>query len=316
MTAPNPAHRARRRRRLRRQARRPHCSASTGSRSPPSCAAAWRARRVRRRARRRPCRRLARRRARRWTTSTPSSSRHRRRCTPSRPMACLDAGKHVQVEIPLADSLADAEACLARSRRPASSRWSATPAASTRATSGCTAGSRAGRARHPADGRPDLLLPAEEPQRARASPAPGPTTCCGTTPRTRSTSSPTRPVADRAGQCRPGARCTRSSASRWTCRSSCGPRAARSARCRCRSTTTARSAPSSATSATPAPTSPGTTTSSTGKDEPIDVSHVDVSMDGIELQDREFVAAIREGREPNASIAQVMPCYRTLAALE
>ena len=54
----------------------------------------------------------------------------------------------------------------------------------------------------------------------------------------------------------------------------------------------------------------------TGNDEPIDVSHVDVSMDGIELQDREFVAAIREAREPNASIAQVMPCYRTLAALE
>ena len=54
----------------------------------------------------------------------------------------------------------------------------------------------------------------------------------------------------------------------------------------------------------------------TGKDEPIDVSGVDVSMDGIELQDREFVSAIREGREPNASIAQVMPCYRTLAALE
>ncbi|MGC0327532.1 2-hydroxy-4-carboxymuconate semialdehyde hemiacetal dehydrogenase [Streptomyces sp. SAI-170] len=54
----------------------------------------------------------------------------------------------------------------------------------------------------------------------------------------------------------------------------------------------------------------------TGKDEPIDVSGVDVSMDGIELQDREFVAAIREGREPNSSIAQVMPCYRTLADLE
>jgi 2-hydroxy-4-carboxymuconate semialdehyde hemiacetal dehydrogenase len=53
-----------------------------------------------------------------------------------------------------------------------------------------------------------------------------------------------------------------------------------------------------------------------GKDEPIDVSRVDVSMDGIELQDREFVAAIRERREPNASIAQVMPCYRTLASLE
>lgn len=54
----------------------------------------------------------------------------------------------------------------------------------------------------------------------------------------------------------------------------------------------------------------------TGKDEPIDVSGVDVSMDGIELQDREFVAAIREGHEPNSSIAQVLPCYRTLAALE
>jgi 2-hydroxy-4-carboxymuconate semialdehyde hemiacetal dehydrogenase len=54
----------------------------------------------------------------------------------------------------------------------------------------------------------------------------------------------------------------------------------------------------------------------TGRDEPIDVSGVDVSMDGIELQDREFVAAIREGREPNASIRQVMPCYRTLASLE
>ncbi|MEI2810218.1 MAG: Gfo/Idh/MocA family oxidoreductase [Nocardioides sp.] len=54
----------------------------------------------------------------------------------------------------------------------------------------------------------------------------------------------------------------------------------------------------------------------TGKDEGIDVSEVDVSMDGIELQDREFVAAIREGREPNASIAQVMPCYRVLADLE
>lgn len=53
-----------------------------------------------------------------------------------------------------------------------------------------------------------------------------------------------------------------------------------------------------------------------GKDRKIDVSKVDVSMNGIELQDREFVAAIREDREPNASVAQVMPCYRTLAKLE
>ena len=54
----------------------------------------------------------------------------------------------------------------------------------------------------------------------------------------------------------------------------------------------------------------------TGKDEKIDVSQVDVSMNGIELQDREFFAAIREGREPNASVAQVLPCYRVLDELE
>ncbi len=53
-----------------------------------------------------------------------------------------------------------------------------------------------------------------------------------------------------------------------------------------------------------------------GKEEKIDVSKVDVSMNGIELQDREFFAAIREGREPNASVAQVLPCYRTLHQLE
>ncbi|MBV6271642.1 Gfo/Idh/MocA family oxidoreductase [Alcaligenaceae bacterium CGII-47] len=53
-----------------------------------------------------------------------------------------------------------------------------------------------------------------------------------------------------------------------------------------------------------------------GKDEPIDVSKVDVSMNGIELQDREFFAAIREGREPNASVAQVLPCYQVLHQLE
>ena len=53
-----------------------------------------------------------------------------------------------------------------------------------------------------------------------------------------------------------------------------------------------------------------------GRDEKIDVSQVDVSMNGIELQDREFVAAIREGREPRASVAQVLPCYQVLHGLE
>jgi len=53
-----------------------------------------------------------------------------------------------------------------------------------------------------------------------------------------------------------------------------------------------------------------------GRDEKIDVSTVDVSMNGIELQDREFFAAIRAGREPNASVAQVLPCYEVLDRLE
>jgi 2-hydroxy-4-carboxymuconate semialdehyde hemiacetal dehydrogenase len=54
----------------------------------------------------------------------------------------------------------------------------------------------------------------------------------------------------------------------------------------------------------------------TGKEDKIDVSQVAVSMNGIELQDREFFAAIREGREPNGSVAQVLPCYQVLHQLE
>lgn len=53
-----------------------------------------------------------------------------------------------------------------------------------------------------------------------------------------------------------------------------------------------------------------------GKEEPIDVSNVDVSMNGIELQDREFFASIKEGREPNSSVAQVLNCYQVLHQLE
>ena len=53
-----------------------------------------------------------------------------------------------------------------------------------------------------------------------------------------------------------------------------------------------------------------------GKEQAIDVSKVDVSMNGIEIQDREFFAAIREGREPNASVAQVLPCYEVMHELE
>ena len=53
-----------------------------------------------------------------------------------------------------------------------------------------------------------------------------------------------------------------------------------------------------------------------GNENPIDVSNADVSMNGIELQDREFFAAIAEGREPNSSVAQVLDCYRVLHEVE
>jgi 2-hydroxy-4-carboxymuconate semialdehyde hemiacetal dehydrogenase len=54
----------------------------------------------------------------------------------------------------------------------------------------------------------------------------------------------------------------------------------------------------------------------TGNDEQIDVSRVAVSMDGIELQDREFIRAIREDNEPNSSIASVLHCYEVLSRLQ
>jgi 2-hydroxy-4-carboxymuconate semialdehyde hemiacetal dehydrogenase len=53
-----------------------------------------------------------------------------------------------------------------------------------------------------------------------------------------------------------------------------------------------------------------------GKDEQIDLTGVAVSSNGIELQDREFIAAIQEGREPNGSVAQVLPAMQTLHRLE
>jgi 2-hydroxy-4-carboxymuconate semialdehyde hemiacetal dehydrogenase len=52
------------------------------------------------------------------------------------------------------------------------------------------------------------------------------------------------------------------------------------------------------------------------KKNPIDLSKVDVSMDGIEIEDREFIAAIKEKREPNSSLAQVLPAMRVLGRLE
>ena len=54
----------------------------------------------------------------------------------------------------------------------------------------------------------------------------------------------------------------------------------------------------------------------TGDGEQIDVSDVAVSTDGIELADREFFSAIREGREPNSSLAQGLGAMETLHRLE
>jgi 2-hydroxy-4-carboxymuconate semialdehyde hemiacetal dehydrogenase len=54
----------------------------------------------------------------------------------------------------------------------------------------------------------------------------------------------------------------------------------------------------------------------TGKEEKVDLAGVAVSNNGIELQDREFIAAIREGREPNSSVGKVLDCYRVLGELE
>jgi 2-hydroxy-4-carboxymuconate semialdehyde hemiacetal dehydrogenase len=53
-----------------------------------------------------------------------------------------------------------------------------------------------------------------------------------------------------------------------------------------------------------------------GEEKKIDVSNVDVSMNGIELQDREFFAAIREKREPNASVAQCLTAMDVLDRIE
>jgi len=53
-----------------------------------------------------------------------------------------------------------------------------------------------------------------------------------------------------------------------------------------------------------------------GYDKPVDLSQVAISNNGVELEDREFIAAIREGREPNASVAQCLPTMRVLDQLE
>ena len=53
-----------------------------------------------------------------------------------------------------------------------------------------------------------------------------------------------------------------------------------------------------------------------GKENPIDLSQVAVSNNGIELIDREFISAIQEGREPNSSFAQGLAVMKVMQKLE
>ncbi len=222
----------------------------------------------------------------------------------------MRAGKHVLVEIPVTDSVEDAENLVKiaqgnrrdRDGRPRAPLQSEPPVRSQE--------DRGGRTQDPADGCADLFLPPQEHQRGRPTRSAGPTTCCGIMPRTPSTCSSTRPA-------RPSRTATR-------CRVRVHPELEhRDGHGHRRQGAVGRDADavavvqqrraarlaSSATSATTAPSRRSTTTCRDGKDNKIDVSKVDVSMDGIELSDREFIAAIREKREPNGSLAAAPPVH-------
>ena len=184
-----------------------------------------------------------------------------------------------------------------------SSAWSATRAASIPRTSGCTGRSSAGELSDPADGRADLFLPPHEherqgraavmdrppalaPRRAHRRPVPVPDGRDGgrsPTP-SRARTHPELGIAmDMSIQLKSstGAICTLSLSF-----NNDGPLGTFFRYICDNGTYIARY-----------------DDLFTGKDEKVDVSKVDVSMNGIELQDREFFAAIREGREPNASVA-------------
>lgn len=53
-----------------------------------------------------------------------------------------------------------------------------------------------------------------------------------------------------------------------------------------------------------------------GYEEPVDLTGIAVSSNGVELQDREFIDAVQQGREPNASVAQALSAMETLDRLE
>ncbi len=241
-------------------------------------------------------------------------------CTPTQlhaaqAIAAMRAGKHVQVEIPLADSWADARG---------------SPAVQQETGLTCMVGhtrrfnpSHQWVHRRIAAG--ELSIQQMDVQTyffrrtnstRSASHAAGPITCSGTTPRTPSTCSSTRPAR----------RCGSRNAVQGPINPELGIAMDMSIQLR---TPSARICTLSLSFNNDGPLGSffryicdnGTYIARyddlvTGREEPIDVSKVDVSTNGIELQDREFVAAIREGREPNSSVREVLPCYRVLGELE
>ncbi len=228
----------------------------------------------------------------------------------------MRAGKHVLVEIPVTDSVEDAEALVKIAKETGVTAMGGHVRRFNPSHQWVHKRIVEGRAENPADGRADLFLPPQEHQRRRQCRAAGPIICCGTTPPTPSTCFSTRPARRSPicyavqGPIHPqlniamdmgivakvpsGAMLTLSlsfnndgplgSFFRYICDN-------------------------------------GTYKAYyddlfDGKDNKIDLSKVDVSMDGIELEDREFIAAIKEKREPNASLAQVMPCMEALGKIE
>ena len=242
-------------------------------------------------------------------------------CTPTglhaaQAIDCLRAGKHVQVEIPLADSWAGRPGGGpgAAGDRP-DLRWWGTPDGSTRRTSGSTAGWWRGSCRSSSWTSRRTSSAGPTPTRW-ASRAAGPITCCGTTPPTPWTCSSTRP----------GSRSASPTPSRDRSIPDLGIAMDMSIQLR---TPAGRICTLSLSFNNDGPLGSffryicdhGTYLARyddlvTGREDPIDVSAVDVSANGIELQDREFITAIREGRQPNSSVADVLSCYRLLGELE
>ena len=228
----------------------------------------------------------------------------------------MRAGKHVLVEIPVTDSVEDAEKLVQIAKETGVIAMGGHVRRFNPSHQWVHKKIKTGELEDPADGRADLFLPPQEHQRGRqAAQLDRSSALASRRPHHRPV-----PVSDRrddlrllrgAGADPPAAQHRHGHGHRRE-----GAVGRDPARCRCRSTTTGRSARSSATSATTAPTSRYTTTWCDGKNNPIDVSKVDVSMDGIELEDREFIAAIKEKREPNGSLAQVLPCMHVLGKLE